>query len=67
MDRAMQPGRGHPMEKLLSQCPKAVEDLNGGNRSLWPMGGSRFSRRRYPCAEATLCDEAEIGRRGSDF
>ena len=30
------------------------------------MGGSRLSRRRYSCAEATPCDEDEIGRRQNE-
>jgi hypothetical protein len=33
-----------------ARARNAVEDLNGGNRPTWRMGGNRLSRRRYSCA-----------------
>ena len=33
-----------------ARARNAVEDLNGGNRPPWRMGGNRLSHRRYSCA-----------------
>ena len=48
----------HGAERRRSKSPKAfgVEDLNGGNRPPWRMGGNRLSHRRYSCAEAAPWD-----------